>query len=259
MDYLIADDFVIPPETRRHYSEAIVYLPDCFQANDPAHPIGETGASRAAEGLPRQGFVFCCFNNTHKLNPRMFDIWMRVLARVPASVLWLLGDSPLAADNLRREAQRRGIAAERLIFARRVDYAGYLGRLALADLFLDTLPFNAGTTASDALRAGTPLLTCAGDAFAGRMAGSLLRAARMPELITFDAEEYESKAVLLAHSPQFMGSLRQRLADTRATIPLFDTDRFTRYLEAAYIGMWQRHESGEAPSSFSVADATTAP
>jgi predicted O-linked N-acetylglucosamine transferase (SPINDLY family) len=252
MDYLIADEFVIPPQKRPYYSEAIVYLPDCFQANDDRRAISERSFSRAAERLPEDCFVYCCLNNSHKINPSMFDIWMRLLALVPASVLWLLGHEPAVNDNLRREAASRGIDADRLVFAERIAYAEYLSRLRLADLFLDTLPFNAGATASDALWAGVPLLTCAGDAFAARMAGSLLRAAGVPELITFSTEEYESKALELARSPEKLRGVRQRLTQNRRTMPLFDTGRFTRHLEAAYEEMWRRHESGSPPSGFSV-------
>ena len=251
-DYLIADDFVIPPGKQHHYSEAIVYLPHCFQANDHQRPIAQRSLSRAAAGLPENSFVFCCFNNTHKINSSMFDSWMRMLTRVPASVLWLLGDASDAGANLRREAANRGVDAGRLVFAPRLDYAEHLDRLKLADLFLDTLPFNAGATASDALWAGTPVLTQAGDAFAARMAGSLLRAAGLPELITESAADYEGKASELAQSPEKIRGLRHRLAENRATTPLFDTDRFTRHLEAAYTGMWARYESGRGPSGFAV-------
>lgn len=252
MDYLIADDFVIPPEKRRFYSEAIVYLPDCFQANDETRAIGAHPVERNAEGLPPEAFVFCCFNNTHKLNPRVFDVWMRVLAQVPGSVLWLLGNEPVVKENLRREAAARGIDPGRLIFAGRIPYPDHLVRLRLADLFLDTLPFNAGTTASDTLWAGLPLLTCAGEAFAARMAGSLLRAVGLPELITSNLKAYESRALELARQPALLQSLRQRLVENRSTSPLFDTTRFIRHLESAYLEMWQRHTRGENPASFSV-------
>jgi protein O-GlcNAc transferase len=255
IDYLIADEFVIPPGKREYYREAIVYLPECFQANDDRRPISEREVSRAREGLPEDAFVFCSSNNTHKLNPPMFDIWMRLLGLVPGSVLWLLGPAAAAVDNLRGEATARGIDATRLVFAERVPYAEHLGRLKLSDLALDTLPFNAGATASDALWAGVPLLTCAGEAFAGRMAGSLLRTAGIPEMVTFSAEEYERKALELAQSPDLLRSLRRRLAENRTTAPLFDTLRFTRHLEAAYAEMWRRHECGLDPSGFAIPSA----
>jgi predicted O-linked N-acetylglucosamine transferase (SPINDLY family) len=250
MDYLLADDFVIPPDARRFYSEAVVYLPDCFQANDDARPIGERPVAREDEGLPTDAFVFCCFNNTPKLNPRMFDVWMALLASTPGSVLWLLAHEPIVAENLRLEARSRGIEPQRLVFAERVAYADHLARLRLADLFLDTLPFNAGATASDALWAGLPVLTCAGNAFAARMAGSLLRAVGLPELITTDLQEYASRAAELARQPDVLRSLRQRLSDARATCPLFDTTRFVRHLESAYTTMWQLHANGEDPRPF---------
>jgi predicted O-linked N-acetylglucosamine transferase (SPINDLY family) len=257
IDYLIADEFVIPPEQRQHYSEAIVYLPDCFQANDDRRTVGDGGGAdrglaRTAAGLPEKALVLCCANDVHKINPPMFDIWMRLLAQLPAGVLWLLGVEPVAQDRLRREARARGIDAHRLVFAGRVSYPAHLERLRLADLMLDTLPFNAGATASDALWVGVPLLTWAGEAFAARMAGSLLRAAGVPELITFSAEEYESAALELARSPEKLCRLKRRLAENRSTMPLFDTPRFTRHLEAAFEQMWMRHESGLAPSGFSV-------
>ena len=173
LDYLLADEFVIPAQSRAHYSEQVVYLPDCFQADDDTRAIDPRWSTRAQVGLPDQAFVFCCFNNTHKITPEMFDVWMRLLARVPDAVLWLFAGGDIERRNLTLQAQHRGIAADRLVFAPRLPYAQHLGRLKLADLFLDTLPFNAGTTASDALWGGLPLLTCAGDSFAARMGGSV--------------------------------------------------------------------------------------
>ncbi len=255
MDYLLADEFVIPPQQRRHYSEAVVYLPDCFQANDDRRAISQRIFSRAELGIAQDAFLFCCLNNTHKINPAMFDLWLRVLAKVPDGMLWLLCHEPVVRDNLCREAASRGIDPRRLVFAERLPYAEHLARLKLADLFLDTLPFNAGTTASDALWAGVPVLTWCGDAFAARMAGSLLRAAGTPELIAFNAEEYESKAIELAGSPPALRQLRARLSQSRETTPLFDTARFTAHLEAAYDEMWMRLERAEPPRSFTVAQA----
>jgi predicted O-linked N-acetylglucosamine transferase (SPINDLY family) len=252
IDYLIADRFVIPEDMHVHYSERIVYLPDSFQANDGRRVISDRTFTRQEQGLPQGAFVFCCLNNTPKINPQVFAVWMRVLARVPGSVLWLLGEGEAERDNLRREARSRGLDEQRILFAARAAYPEHLSRIRLADLFLDTLPFNGGTTASDALWAGLPLLTCAGEAFAARMAGSLLKAVGLPELITFSTDEYESRAVELALEPAKLRALRQRLAENRSRAPLFDTDRFRRHLEAAYDEMWSRHESGQEPSSFSV-------
>jgi predicted O-linked N-acetylglucosamine transferase (SPINDLY family) len=253
MDYLIADAFVIPREAQRHYAEHIVYLPHCFQANDDRRSTEDFDLTRRQAGLPQEAFVFCCFNNTCKINPRMFDIWMRLLDRTAGSVLWLLGPDESVRDHLRREAAARGIARQRLVFAERLPHAEHSSRLELADLFLDTLPFNAGATASDALWAGLPLLTCAGEAYAARMAGSLLQAIGLPELITRSLEDYEARALELAARPEELAALRRRLHHNRSREPLFDTDRFRRHLEAAYAEMWLRHERGDAPAGFTVA------
>jgi protein O-GlcNAc transferase len=249
-DYLIADEFLIPAEKARFYSEKIVYLPHCFQANDDRRTISDRVPSRADECLPEKAFVFCSFNASYKISPRFFDIWMRLLQRIPDGVLWLVGDDPAIRDNLRHQARERGVDDQRLIFARRRPYDEHLARLQLADLFLDTLPFNAGTTASDSLWAGLPLLTCAGDALSARMAGSLLKAVDLPELITHGAEEYESKAYSLASHRAELRALRDRLARNRHASPLFDTRLFTRHLETAYMHM------REGGSSQSVIPAT---
>ncbi|UCV30003.1 tetratricopeptide repeat protein [Ferribacterium limneticum] len=253
IDYIIADDFVIPEAARPHYAEQVVHLPECFQGNDDRRAIDPQPAVRAAHGLPEKAFVFCAFNNTYKLTPEFFDIWMHLLAAVPGSVLWLASADASVQGNLRVEAERRGIAPERLVFSPRIRYAEHLARLQLADLFLDTLPFNAGTTASDALWAGVPVLTCVGDAFSARMAGSLLRALGLPELITGNLAAYEARALELATNPAALSELRERLASNRATSPLFDTRRFTRHLEQAYQSMWNRQQQGEMPASFHVA------
>jgi predicted O-linked N-acetylglucosamine transferase (SPINDLY family) len=252
MDYVIADRFVIPPERRDAYSEKIAYLPDVFQANDAKRRMSDHVPSRGETGLPETGFVFCAFSNSYKITPAMFEVWMRLLRRVDGSVLWLLGSAAVAA-NLRREAQARGVVPERLIFAPRVPYAEYLRRYQLADLFLDTAPFNAGATASDALWAGLPLVTCAGEAFAARMAGSLLQAAGLPELVTSSLEDYERRALGLAQEPAAIAALKAKLAQRRASCDLFDSRRFRRHLEAAYQTMWQRHQAGTPAESFVVA------
>jgi protein O-GlcNAc transferase len=252
IDYLLADEFVIPPQYREHYAEKIVYLPECFQANDDRRAIAGDAPVRSALSLPEAGVVFCCFNNTYKLNPRCFDVWMRVLRAVPVGVLWLLAETPVIENNLRRAAQDRGVDPQRLIFAGRASYAEHLARLQCADLFLDTLPFNAGTTASDALWSGLPVLTCAGEAFAARMAGSLLAALGLPELVTHSLEEYEAVALKLGTAPVLLAELRAKLAARRSNSPVFNTSRFCRHLESAYASMWQRAERGEAPGSFAV-------
>jgi protein O-GlcNAc transferase len=251
-DYILADDFVIPEEYQQHYSEQVIYLPECFQANDDRRLIAAHRPTRAEAGLPEEAFIFCSFNNSYKLSRAQFDIWCRLLQSVPASVLWLVADHETTQANLRREAEARGVAPEKLIFARRLPYEDHLARLPLADLFLDTLPFNAGTTASDALWAGVPVLTCSGEPFAARMAGSLLRAVGLPELITHTPQDYEALASHLANAPGELGALRARLAANRHSYPLFDTERFCRHLESAYVTAHQRHQRGEQPASFRV-------
>jgi len=206
-----------------------------------------------AAGLPKSGFVFCSFNNTYKFAPEMFDIWMRLLRQVDDSVLWLPRSNAAAMKNLREEAEKRSIASERLVFAPVIPASeDHLARLRAADLFLDTLPYNAHATASDALWAGVPLLTCAGRSFAARVAASLLNAAGLPELIVPSLDEYEALALALAHDPGRLKRLRAKLADQRMTAPLFDTAGYTRNLESAYTNMWEAHQRGDAPAGFTV-------
>ena len=253
MDYLIADHTLIPKDCQRHYSEKIAYLPDSYQPNDSRRPLSAKLSTRADEGLPENAFVFCCFNNAYKIGPAVFDIWMRILARVEGSVLWLLEDNPSASANLRKEAARREISPDRLVFARRLPLAEHLARHTLADLFLDTSPYNAHTTASDALWAGLPVLTRIGETFAGRVAASLLRAVDLPELVTATEAEFEELAVELARNAERYRALRKRLQQSRATAPLFDTQAFTRHLEAAYCAMFERYQAGLSPEHIQVA------
>ncbi len=234
IDYVLADRFVLPEAEQRHWTEKVVYLPECYQVNDATRAISERVPSRAAAGLPEAGFVFCCFNNSYKVRSPLFEAWMRLLGEVPGSVLWLLEDNAAARRNLEREAHARGVEPSRLVFGPRLAHAEHLARHRLADLFLDTLPFNAHTGASDALWAGLPLLTCAGSTFAGRVAGSLLHAVGLPELVTQSLSDYEALALRLARDPRRLAELRERLAAARGTAPLFDTDRFRQHLEAAY-------------------------
>jgi predicted O-linked N-acetylglucosamine transferase (SPINDLY family) len=255
MDYIIADRHVIPPGHQAFYTEKIVYLPDSYQVNDSRRRISEHTSSRAESGLPESGFVFCCFNNNYKITPQIFDVWMRLLRRCERSVLWLLDDNAAAVNNLRREAESRGVAPQRLVFAPRVPLAEHLARHRLADLFLDTLPYNAHTTASDALWAGLPVLTCLGDAFAGRVAASLLNAVGLPELVVNSLEQYENLALKLATDGNLLTKIKSGLSRGRMAHPLFDTDRFRRHLEAAYVAMWQRSQRGETPESFAVTAA----
>jgi predicted O-linked N-acetylglucosamine transferase (SPINDLY family) len=252
-DYVLADRFVIPEESQIHYTEKAAYLPDTFMVNDAGRTISARAPSRAEVGLPERGLVFCCFNNGVKITPEVFDVWMRLLREIDGSVLWLSPGNSSAPENLRREAEKRGIAADRLVFASRV--AGnevHLARLRHADLFLDTAPYNAHATACDALWAGVPVLTCAGATFASRVAGSLLGAVGLPELITDSLADYEALALKLACDPEQLAALRQKLARNRNIYPLFDTERFTRHIEAAYTVMWERAQRGEPPRSFAV-------
>ncbi|MFN3399617.1 MAG: glycosyltransferase, partial [Ferrovibrio sp.] len=252
IDYIIADGVVIPPEHDAHYTEAVVRLPGSYQVTDSRREIAARDFSRADCGLPQDGFVFCCFNNTYKITPDIFDIWMRLLQAVPGSVLWLLEASAGVADRLKAEAQTRGVAPERLVFAPRMDQAEHLARQRLANLFLDTFHYNAHTTASDALWAGLPVLTKLGDSFAGRVAASLLQAAGLPELITTSSADYEKLTLALATDPARLMALRQKLAATRDTCPLFDTPRFTRGIEVAFEAMQARRQRGLPPGAISV-------
>lgn len=249
IDYLLADATVVPPggPIQQACSEKLVFLPDSYQVNDSMRPVATLQSTRAEAGLPQDGFVYCCFNNNYKITPDVFDVWMRVLQAVPGSVLWLLQDSEAAAANLRREAIARGVEAQRLVFAPRVPMPEHLARHGHADLFLDTLYCNAHTTASDALWAGLPLLTCAGATFAARVAASLLHACGLPELVVDNLHDYERLAIRLATDPQPLAALRDRLVQGRSTCPLFDTPRFTRGIERAYVAMMQRLHDGLAP------------
>lgn len=256
IDYIIADKVVIPENERRFYDEQVVYLPDSYQANDDKGREMAGTPSRSDAGLPADAFVFCNFNNAYKLTPSTFDSWMRILRQAEGSVLWLLESAAPYADNLRQEAEKRGVAADRLIFAPDLPTDQHLARLKLADLFLDSLPYNAHTTASDALWAGVPLLTCTGGTFPGRVAASLLLAAGLPELITDKPADFEALAVRLAHNPAELKDLRDKLAANKDSRALFDTDRFRKHIEAAYQGMWDRWLAGEKPQSFSVTTGT---
>jgi predicted O-linked N-acetylglucosamine transferase (SPINDLY family) len=247
MDYLIADRTLIPPESQRHYAEKVIYLPHSYQVNDATREISERVPSRAELGLPESGFVYCCFNNSYKILPGVFDRWMRVLTRVENSVLWLLGDNPAAVRNLRREAAARNVSPQRLVFADRIDLPNHLARHRCADLFLDTLPCNAHTTASDALWAGVPVLACPGEGFAARVSSSLLHAIHLPELIAPNPERYEELAVHFAAHREALEEIRLRLHANRLTAPLFDTPRYTRDLETAFIDMYQGHQAHSLP------------
>jgi len=252
VDYIIADRTIIPPDHAQFFSEQVAYLPDTYQPNDRKRRIGSRIPTRREAGLPEVGTVFCAFNNAYKITPPIFDLWMGLLRDVEGSVLWLLGDNPPAISNLAREAEARGISARRLIFAPRVPPEDHLARFGLADLFLDTLPYNAHTTASDALWTGVPVVTCLGEAFAGRVAASLLKAAGLPELVTRTMDEYRALARELGGDRGALTRLKERLRLAHSASPLFDTVGITRHLEAAYTHMWQRRQQGETPRSFDV-------
>jgi protein O-GlcNAc transferase len=255
IDYIIVDPFVVPADQQSFFSERLVHLPCSYQVNDRRREISGPGASRGDCGLPAEGLVFCSFNNSYKISPLFFDIWMRLLRAVPGSVLWLLETNGLVKGHLRSEAEKRGIDATRLIFAPVVPPVEHLERHRHADLFLDTLPCNAHTTASDALWAGLPVLTCCGETFAGRVAGSLLTAIGMPQLITRSPGEYEQVALTLASAPHRLVALRQELEKKRDVSSLFDLPKCAGNIEAAYLRMWQTWLAGRKPVAFSIDNA----
>lgn len=250
IDYVMADRIVIPGGEQKYYAEKVIYLPDSYQVTDPK-PLPNAPA-RSEVGLAEDAFVYCAFNRTSKITPPLFEVWMRLLSKTHGSVLWLLDGDPIARENLTREAVARGIGAERIVFAPHVPVDEHLARHQLADLFLDTLPYNSHTAASDALWAGLPVLTCLGTAFAGRVAASLLNAVGLPELVTRSLDEYESLALRIAHDSELRTALKSKLATHRTTWPLFDTVGMTRHIEKAFNEMWRRHCAGEAPASFAV-------
>lgn len=247
IDYLIADPVLVTPATRQHYVEQVVYLPGSYQVNDSQRPIAGDTPPRRSQGLPDDAMVFASFNALFKLTPAVFDSWMTILQAVPDSVLWLLEGSPEATANLRREAAARGLAGERLVFAPRLPLAEHLARHACADLFLDTFPCNAHTTASDALWAGLPLLTLSGESFASRVAASLLHAVGLPELVTQTLDDYTALAIELATDPARLEGLRSTLAAARSTSSLFDAAGFAAQLERAFTIMVERQRQGQAP------------
>jgi protein O-GlcNAc transferase len=248
MDYVVADQTVIPPIQQKHFSEKIVYLPYSFLPNDSTRIVAGTKYSRAEMNLPPTGFVYCCFNNSYKILPAVFDSWMRILRGVAGSVLWLSQSNPSAVKNLRREAAERGVDPSRVVFAERMpSWPDHLARHRVADLFLDTRPYNAHATAVDALWAGLPVLTYLADSFAGRVAASLLNALDLPELITSSSEEYEATAIELAADSGRLESIKKKLAHNRDAKPLFDTHVFIRNLESAYLLIQQRYRAGLAP------------
>lgn len=246
IDYIIADDVVIPDAAREFYTEKVVNLPGSYQCNDRKRAVSKRVFTRAEAGLPETGFVFCCFNNNFKIMPGIFQMWARILNAVPGSVLWLIEDNAVAVANLKRHAPAFGLDPSRLVFAPRIAPDEHLARHKLADLFLDTLPYNAHTTASDSLWVGVPLVTCPGESFPARVAASLLSAVGLPELITPTLQDYEALAIALATDPARLQALKDKLIAGRAAAPLFDTDAFTRNIEAAYTGMLDAHRTTAA-------------
>lgn len=255
MDYIVGDGTILTAADADDFSEKLVLLPGCYQPNDRKRQISERVFDRGELGLPADGFVFCCFNNTHKIMPDVFDSWMRILRAVPGSVLWLLGESAAVRANLEREAAARGVDPARLVFADKMRLSEHLARHSAADLFLDTLPYNAHTTASDALWAGLPMITQIGASFAARVGASLLQAVGLPDLIARSREDYEALAIGLASDRDRLGAIRTRLSENRMTLPLFDTPAFTRGLEAAYEAMVGRHRAGLPPDHIDLAVA----
>jgi predicted O-linked N-acetylglucosamine transferase (SPINDLY family) len=247
IDYLIADKTLIPEESQKFYTEKIAYMPHSYQVNDRSRVISDRVFTKQEVGLPEEGFVFACFNSNYKITPDMFDVWVRILQSVEGSVLWLFEENKTAAVNLRKEAQKRGLAPERLVFAPKMELSEHLARHKLADLFIDTLPCNAHTTASDALWAGLPVLTCMGESFASRVAASLLNAIEMPELITSSLKEYEELAVALGKDPKRVKALKQKLENNKLTTPLFDSSLFTKDIENLYMQMSQRSQLQMVP------------
>ncbi len=254
MDYILADRMLIPEGAERHYSEEIIFLPASYMPSDDGREISARPITRAEMKLPEEGVVFCCFNNSYKLAPEEFGIWMRLLAAIEGSVLWLSGLNEWAKHNLGVEAEKRKIDPDRIIFAERLPMSEHLARHRLADLFLDTFRYNAHSTASDALWAGLPVITMAGSGFAARVAASLLQAAGLPELITHSPEEYEGLALSLARDPARLSALKAKLMASHTSAPLFDSRRFTRDLEQGYRQAYQRYFEGKAPATLTVSD-----
>jgi predicted O-linked N-acetylglucosamine transferase (SPINDLY family) len=247
MDYIIADEMLIPTQHQKYFSEKIIYMPDCFQVSDQRRVMGKGKLSRADYGLPEAGFIFCCFNNNYKMTPEVFDSWMRIISSVEGSVLWLYESNDLIAEQLKSEAQARGVDPARLVFGRMLPQSEYLARYQIADLFLDTFPYNAGTTANDALWAGLPVLTHMGSSMASRMAASLLKTLDLSELTTDSPDSYEAAAIKLGSHPEKINQIKQKLAINKLTSPLFNTHLFTRNLEKVFRQIYERQHSGLSP------------
>ena len=250
--YLICDPTVIPKDKQNYYTENLVYMPNSYMVNDSQIKPSDKTFTRNDLNLPSEGFVFCCFNSVYKITPEVFAGWMRILKSVSTSVLWIYSKNSFAIENLKQEAVKHGVDENRLIFASFMTTENHLKRIQSADLFLDTLPYNAHTTASDALRVGLPVLTRIGESFTSRVAASLLNAVNLAELITTSQEEYEALAIELATNPKKYKSLKDKLINNLPEAPLFDTSLFTRHIESAYKTMYERHHEGLEPENIYV-------
>jgi predicted O-linked N-acetylglucosamine transferase (SPINDLY family) len=245
-DYILADPHIIPPDHQKYYSERVAYLPDTYMPTDASLKVSNQTPTRAQCGLPNVGFVFCSFSHDYKISPHVFDIWMRLLVKIPGSVLWLMSRNELSQRNLRLQAEKRGVAGNRLIFAERVPLVeDHLARYRQADLFLDTHPYNAHTTTADALMAGLPVLTYSGDSFPSRVAGGLLKAVGVPELVTYSHKEYEALALRLAQDPELLAHFKTQIAANKSTSSLFNTKQFCFNLETVLSAMWRVQQLGE--------------
>ena len=251
-DYIIADKTLIPKKNQKYYSEKVIYMPDTYQVNDSTKKISDKVFTRENLGLPKEGFVFCCFNQNSKLNPEIFDIWMNLLKTINNSVLWILPQNETAAKNLQKEASMRNVNPERIIFAKRMNMPDHLARHKVADLFIDTFPYTAHTTASDALWAGLPVLTRIGESFASRVAASLLNAINLPEMVTYTKKEYENKAIELANNPSLLKEIKNKLNKNRHTKPLFNTKLFTNNLEMAYLKIYSKYIHNKKPDNIEI-------
>jgi len=252
IDYIVADQHLIPPESQKHFSEKQIYLPDVYVPTDNTLPFSNEPSSRFNLGLPDSGFVFCAINNSYKVNQRVFDIWMGLLKSVGGSVLWLLETNKIVKANLEKEANKRGVTSDRLVFAKKVSHKKYLSQFYHADLFLDTFPYSAGATASNALWAGLPIVTKSGQSYTARMAGSMLNAIGLPELITQNEKDYEALILELATNPTKLAEIKEKLAINRSTQPLFNTELYTKYLENGYQQAYQNYFDGKLPQTIIV-------
>ncbi|MDB9875936.1 hypothetical protein OAC76_07000, partial [Amylibacter sp.] len=252
MDYIVADRFLIPGENQKHFNEKSLYLPNTYMPTDDSRELSQKPMNRSDMGLPDDAFVFCCFNNNYKISPNEFDIWMRLLTKVENSVLWLRQSNQLSNINIKNEAQKRNVDPSRLVFAGKVPMDEHLARQRLADLFVDTFAFNAHTTAAEALWAGLPLVTKLGKGFAARVAGSLLNAVALPELVTETEQDYEALILELATNPTKLAKIKEKLATNRLTQPLFNTELYTKHLENGYQQAYQNYFDGNLPQTIIV-------